>query len=551
MSTRNCPSRPCRPSRPAVLMATALLLSVLAVTPAGYAGGGGQPGHAARLFDLAKPAVVCIFAVYGAHITVPLASFPESRQELLKQRLIAKVQAGELSADDESAIRVAAVEEILNNIFDYLVPTSSKRSFDPQIVMQGSGFFITPDGYLVTNAHVVTEDEEALKNGFARDVLVGMVKQDIKDFTDAAGGEVSQDLIDQLIDAAFSWYAHYMEISDLDKKFLAAPGLAVGGKNAEEKALPAEIKKVGQPTPGKDVAILKVEGTNFVTTPLGEDTALRVGDQIYAIGYPGDASFQSYLKQTSPVEPTFTRGVVSARKKMEGGWDALQTDAAVTHGNSGGPAIDESGRVIGLVTWGTTSESQSSEGETEVKEVAGMNFLVPVSVVKEFIKEVGVQPEQGPTTVLWRRAMEKMDVAHYKSAVRLLNQVKDLAPNTPWVEEYISTAQTNIQQGKDQSWKELVPAIVIIAVVVIAVVALAIVLVTRSGKRGKAQPVMPGYTGGGPAPMPPAAQPMPPAQAPPPQPAPPQAPPPQAPPPTPPAAPKPPMPPPPPPPRPG
>lgn len=161
-----------------------------------------------------------------------------------------------------------------------------------------------------------------------------------------------------------------------------------------------------------------------------------------------------------------------------------------------------------------------------------------------------MQSEQGPTTVLWRRAMEKMDVAHYKSALRLLNQVKDLAPNTPWVDEYISTAQTNIQQGKDQSWKELVPAFVIIGLVVIAVVVLAIVLVTRSGKRGKTQPVMPGYMSGGSAPLPPPAPTMPSTPAPPPQAPPPQAPPPQAaPPPAPPAPPKPPPPPPPPPPR--
>jgi S1-C subfamily serine protease len=551
MSTRNCPSRP---YLSAVLASVTLPLLVLATAPPGYAEGNGEQGHAARLFDLAKPGVVCIFAVYGAHITVPEVTFPTSRQELLKRRLIAKVQAGELAADDEDAIRVAAVQEILDNIFDYLVPASSKRSFDPEIVMQGSGFFITPDGYLVTNAHVVSVDEKEVKLGFAKDVLVKLVEQDVKDFKEAIGGNISEDMINQLMEAAFNWYVHYMEIGDLQKKYLAAPGLAVGAKNAEEKALPAEIKKIGEPTPGKDVAILKVEGKNFVTEPLGDDTALRVGDQIYAIGYPGDATFQSYLKQTSPVEPTFTRGVVSARKKMEGGWDALQTDAAITHGNSGGPAVDESGRVIGLTTWGAVSEGQSAEGNPEVKEIAGMNFLVPVSVVKEFIKEVGVQPEQGAATSLWRQAMEKMDVSHYKSAVRLLNQVKAIAPDTPWVDEYISTSQTAIQQGKDQSWKEYVPAIVIIAVVIIALVVLAVVLVTRSGKRAKAQPIMPGYTGGGPAPLPPVTQPMPPVQAPPMQAPPAQAPPaPPAPPPqAPPAAPRPPMPPPPPPPpRPG
>jgi hypothetical protein len=290
-----------------------------------------------------------------------------------------------------------------------------------------------------------------------------------------------------------------------------------------------------------------VEGQNLPTLPLGDDTTLQVGNQIYALGYPGAATFAPYLKTSKPIEPSLTRGVISARKNMEGGWDALQTDAIVTHGNSGGPALDEEGRVIGLTTWGTVDVKQSDTGQTQVTEIAGENFLVPITVVKEFIKQAGVTPTESPVTKLLRQAVDKMQVAHYKSALRYLDQIKLLAPQTPWIDSYESEAQAEITAGHDKSWQEWVPGAVLGAVVIIALVIVAVVMVTRSGKRPKTPPLA-GYIYSAPVgPPPPSPQPMPPVQSPPPQAPPPQAPPPQAaPPPAAPPAPRPPMPPPPP-----
>jgi ribose transport system ATP-binding protein len=66
------------------------------------------------------------------------------------------------------------------------------------------------------------------------------------------------------------------------------------------------------------------------------------------IGYPGAATFNELLSAESAIEPTMTAGLVSAKKTMQGGWDVFQTDAAMTHGNSGGPVFNEKGEVIGI-----------------------------------------------------------------------------------------------------------------------------------------------------------------------------------------------------------
>ncbi len=538
-----------------------LLLALLGLAPVGCGKSAGNAGYeATHIFDVAKPGVVCVLAIYQGHIEVPEVSFPAEKANELQNRLIARVRAGELNGNDEAAIRRAAVEEILDSILYYLVPSDTKRTFDKGIQGQGSGFFITPDGYLVTNAHVILEDEDKLKEQFAKNVLKELIEQDVKDFEEEVGGQLSQELTDKLVAAAVKWYVHYMEVGNLEKQFLALPGVAVGGEDAEEKGLAAELVAVGEPMPGKDVAILKVEGENLPTLPLGDDRALRVGSQIYAIGYPGVATFAPYLKQSEPIEPTFTRGVVSSRKRMQGDWEAIQTDAAITHGNSGGPALNEAGEVIGLTTWGAVDVDQSESGDTQVKEIAGMNFLVPISVVNEFIEEAKVTPTESEVSRLLQRAAAKRDAAHYKSALRYLRQIEEMAPDTPWIESYIDAAEAEIAAGNDRSWEEWLPAVIIAGVVIVALIVLAIVLVARSGKRPVPPPAAslptappatpqppPAYPAVAPPPTPPA-----PAAAPPPAPPPATTPPPVAPPPSAPAAPRRPLPPPPPPPpRPG
>jgi predicted metalloprotease with PDZ domain len=79
----------------------------------------------------------------------------------------------------------------------------------------------------------------------------------------------------------------------------------------------------------------------------------RVGDMVYAIGSPGG------------LEKTVTSGIVSAlgRRFLQIG-DVIQIDAAVNHGNSGGPVVDREGRLVGIVFAG-------------IEQYPGLNFAVP------------------------------------------------------------------------------------------------------------------------------------------------------------------------------
>ncbi|MBI4277674.1 MAG: trypsin-like peptidase domain-containing protein [Armatimonadetes bacterium] len=87
-----------------------------------------------------------------------------------------------------------------------------------------------------------------------------------------------------------------------------------------------------------DVAVLKINASNLPVLPFGDSGTVRQGQDILILGYPGGVGTEVV---------SVTRGIVSA---VRAGW--IQTDAVMAPGNSGGPAIDRQGRVIGLATFG-------------------------------------------------------------------------------------------------------------------------------------------------------------------------------------------------------
>lgn len=90
----------------------------------------------------------------------------------------------------------------------------------------------------------------------------------------------------------------------------------------------------------RDVALVKVDPGGRASIPLRTGQP-QVGESVYAIGSPGGVVLQS----------TVTKGIVSANRLYEG-QNFIQSDVAVTHGNSGGPLVDEKGAVLGLTDIG-------------------------------------------------------------------------------------------------------------------------------------------------------------------------------------------------------
>jgi serine protease Do len=132
------------------------------------------------------------------------------------------------------------------------------------------------------------------------------------------------------------------------------------------------VAKLVGADPKSDVAVLKIEGKDLPTLPLGDSSQLNVGDLIFAIGDPFG------------VGETATMGIVSATGRSQLGIEDyenfIQTDAAINPGNSGGAMIDIHGNLVGI---NTAILSHGGSGGNE-----GVGFAIPMSMAKPVMDQI-------------------------------------------------------------------------------------------------------------------------------------------------------------------
>jgi S1-C subfamily serine protease len=185
---------------------------------------------------------------------------------------------------------------------------------------QGSGFVISSKGYILTNSHVITN-----------------------------AGEVSA--------RAVKPASHvYVEFSDRDRARATVVGWDVYD----------------------DVGLLRVDPNEhrLVPVPLGNSSSVVVGEPVAAIGSPLGNEDSLSVGVVSAIHRAI-RALTVARYNIV---DAIQTDAAITHGNSGGPLFDARGRVIGI---NAQIRSQSGTGND-----SGVGFAVPIDAAKRSVAQL-------------------------------------------------------------------------------------------------------------------------------------------------------------------
>ncbi len=125
-----------------------------------------------------------------------------------------------------------------------------------------------------------------------------------------------------------------------------------------------------------DVAVLKVDlpASALTVIPLGDSATQQVGDAVVAIGNP----FGQDRTVTSGIISAVARSIQAPNGFMIDG--AIQTDASINQGNSGGPLLNMQGRVIGI-------NSQINTGGTGDGNV-GIGFAVPINLVKQVVSDL-------------------------------------------------------------------------------------------------------------------------------------------------------------------
>ena len=123
--------------------------------------------------------------------------------------------------------------------------------------------------------------------------------------------------------------------------------------------------------PNTDLALIKIEGDDFPTLPIGNSDALKVGEWVLAVGNP--------FNLTS----TVTAGIVSAKARSLGVYNGgiesfIQTDAAINQGNSGGALVNARGELVGI-----NAVLSSPTGA-----YAGYGFAIPTSIMTKVVSDL-------------------------------------------------------------------------------------------------------------------------------------------------------------------
>ena len=401
----------------------------------------GQDFSAAENYALNRPGIVMIKTVFSANVSVNKMKMDERVFNKLLDSIQKIDNAGAVFTPEEKLDIV--IKEMNNNPSRFFRATYDYIKQSEEITATGTGFFVTGDGYVATNCHLIDRENAFIRRKFILSAFQQITKANIDAFENSWASKFTEQQKNLLYDTYASVYSKLfpMTLSDLKKSvYVVYRTDNEDGETTETEAADIIIK--GLPMPGKDIAILKIDAdTNLPVLKVASEELPKVGDQLFVYGYPGPVTNNDFVSAESAIEPTLTTGIVSAIKKSVNGWPVIQMDANINHGSSGGPVCNSKGEVVGLTTFGSL---ESSGGLA-----AGLNFSIPVSILYEFLDSAGVEPNISEATKFFSEAIDCFGKHYYRKALKNFEAVKKLNPDYPTLETYIADCKTHIEKNED------------------------------------------------------------------------------------------------------
>ena len=368
----------------------------------------------------------------------------------------------------------------------------------------GSGFIVSPEGYIATNGHVVKSSVgEVLATSIELGNLpviksylsflnkAGLISKDTENdfYTKAAAGDkdalvaIKSSLSDTALkdtevkeNSAESSYAVQLsdEVVDFNLKDLKA-------FKFDENIIKARVIDVNYDPyenvskdgfNGSDVAILKLDrGSNYPYNKLGSILNVSQGSKLTVLGFPGSAENELVSKDQSL--PTTTQGTVSSVRNANGTNNKLiQTDVSIAKGNSGGPAYNSDGEVVGLATY---ISSDGTLGSSNV------NYMRDIQDIKDLLSKNGIKlpDEISGNQKLWEQGLAKFNSAYYTAALSDFQKVKQDYPQNRLVDNFIARAQDAKSKGKEATDPNIYLLIIGISVVFIFIPTVIMFIVVR------------------------------------------------------------------------
>lgn len=375
----------------------ALLLNT-ATASAAAVPGGNITDAGVRAVDLAKPAVVRIITTMGGRLSV---RFPTGN---------------------------AAVAFPQNG-----------GNYD--LKLSGSGTFISSTGDIITAEHVIKPSQDRSMDM----ALEQTAAQDIADYVNqhfaASTAYTKNDVIGALDSGYFLSQKSYTNstsevylstdytgpISAQDLQFVPNTMRAKVDKVLKESAVDQE-----------DMAIIHVNMTNTPSVQFGDSSQVAQQDNLTIIGFPGNGDISDRKDPTTFLTSSINKIFVSALKKTDSGANVIQVGGNVEHGDSGGPALDANGNIVGIVSFGLESTPPY-----------GSSFLQTSNHAKTWLTALGLNTRPGSMQRAWQQAFTdyaSTQPGHWHKAqsdfLKLAQSYPDFKASTPFLVYANHEAQT-------------------------------------------------------------------------------------------------------------
>src|SRR5579884_979175 len=402
-----------------------------------------------RLVDIAKPAVVRIITVINGHLTV---DFPNGKAVTFPQ----------------------------NDPNGY------------QLGLSGTGTFISAHGDILTADHVVNPPHDASLDQYLQQTAA----PDVANYYDTSVNpgaplspdQVATDLADGQLQSTTSYGTPSSQV------FLSTdytgPLNATSAQDLPAYAhAPVDRIEAQSNFNDRDTAIIHVSNMNDMPlVAIGDSTTVQEQDQLRIIGFPGNGDVNmNNISQllTSSINQIF----VSSIKTTDTGAPVIQVSGNVEHGDSGGPALNSSGQIVGIVSFGTGTDGSTS-------------FLQASASALMLVQQAGVNTTPGPFEKAWVQAFNDYAATaagHWHKSQQEFQQIANRYPNFKAIAPYLAYATQQAKNektsstpttttGSRQGTTSLTRWIIIGGIVVVLLVVILIVVVVMQRRRGSSAP---------------------------------------------------------------
>ncbi|MEO7021292.1 MAG: trypsin-like peptidase domain-containing protein [Ktedonobacteraceae bacterium] len=303
--------------------------------------------------------------------------------------------------------------------------------------LSGSGAFISAHGDILTADHVVNPPHDQSITDF----LYQTAASDIADYINAHlrvnQPATSSDVVAELEAGVFTSTPAYDQASSEVYLSTAYAGPMSGTKLKDVPAkIHAAVDRIEAQSSfdAMDVAIIHVTGMdNMPSIQLDDSSQVAEQDKLTVIGFPGlgDVSVAPINLLTSSINTLY----VSALKTTDANAPLIQVGGNIEHGDSGGPVLDDSGHIVGIVSFGLFNPNET--GST--------TFLQAANSARTLIQAQSINTTPGAFQHAWAQAFNdyaSTSAGHWHTAFRELQDLVDNYPGFLGAAPYLAYAQS-------------------------------------------------------------------------------------------------------------